>query len=62
MATAPIGPLAWEPLYAVNVALERHKKGKTKQKLAFKKKNLDLDLGSSLSALLTYGAGSFLLC
>ena len=25
-ATAPIGPLAWEPLYAIGAALKRQKK------------------------------------
>ena len=37
MATAPIGPLAWEPPYAMSAALKRQKdqnksKNKTKQK------------------------------
>ena len=31
-ATAPIGPLAWEPLYATGVALEKAKKDKKKKK------------------------------
>ena len=32
VAAAPIGPLAWEPLYATNVAL---KDKKTKKKIIF---------------------------
>ena len=35
VATAPIGPLAWEPLYATGMAQEmakRQKQNKTKQK------------------------------
>ena len=38
VATAPIGPLAWEPLYAVGVAQENGKKTKKKKKkkIAFK--------------------------
>ena len=31
-AVAPIGPLAWEPLYAVATALKRQKKKKEKKK------------------------------
>ena len=31
-ATAPIRPLAWEPPYAVSVALEKDKKTKKKKK------------------------------
>ena len=31
MATAPIRPLAWEPPYAADAALEKTKKQKTKQ-------------------------------
>ena len=31
-ATAPIGPLAWEPSYAVSVALKRQKDKKKKRK------------------------------
>ena len=31
-ATAPIGPLAWEPPYVVGVALEKGKKTKKKKK------------------------------
>ena len=30
-ATAPIGPLAWEPPYAVGVALEQAKRQKIKK-------------------------------
>ena len=30
-ATAPIGPLAWEPPYAMGVALEKDKKTKKKK-------------------------------
>ena len=32
MATAPIRPLAWEPPYAVGVALEKQNKTKQQQK------------------------------
>ena len=32
-ATAPIRPLAWEPLYAVGVALKRQKQNKKKLKI-----------------------------
>ena len=32
VATAPIGPLAWEPPYAVGVALEKAKKDQKKKK------------------------------
>ena len=38
-ATAPIGPLAWERLYAVGVALERQKKKKKKKRKKRKKKH-----------------------
>ena len=38
MATAPIPPLAWEPPYAVGVALRRAKK-KTKKQKTKKRKN-----------------------
>jgi len=31
-ATAPIGPLAWEPPYALGVALEKAKRQKKKKK------------------------------
>ena len=31
-ATAPIGPLAWEPLYASSAALKRQKRPKKKKK------------------------------
>ena len=31
VATAPFGPLAWEPPYAVGVALEKTKKKKKKE-------------------------------
>ena len=33
-ATAPIGPLAWEPPYASGAALEKTKRQKTKQNKA----------------------------
>ena len=36
MATAPIRPLAWQPLYAMRAALKRQKKKKKKEK---KRKN-----------------------
>ena len=32
VATAPIGPLAWEPLYAMGVAQEKAKNKKQKTK------------------------------
>ena len=32
MATAPIGPLAWEPPYAMGVALKRQEKKKRKKR------------------------------
>ena len=32
VTTAPIGPLAWEPLYAAGVALEKAKRQKIKIK------------------------------
>ena len=35
-AIAPIGPLAWEPPYAMGVALEKTKKKKKKKKNTFK--------------------------
>ena len=37
-ATAPIGPLAWEPPYAAGAALKRPKKKKKKKKPKRKKK------------------------
>ena len=37
-ATAPTGPLAWEPLYAVGTALKSQKKKKKKTKKPQKKK------------------------
>ena len=33
VATAPIRPLAWEPLYAIGAALEKEKKKKKKKEL-----------------------------
>jgi len=33
VATAPIGPLAWEPPYAAGVALEKAKRKKKKKEL-----------------------------
>ena len=32
VASAPIGPLAWEPLFAAGTALERQEKKKNKKK------------------------------
>ena len=43
VATAPIGPLAWEPPYATGAALEKAKRQKKKKK----KKNIDV--GTSVS-------------
>ena len=40
-ATAPIGPLGWEPLYATGTALKRQKKSQEKKK---KKKKLPLSV------------------
>ena len=37
VATAPIGPLAWEPPYTVGVALEKAKKDKKNKKKCFGK-------------------------
>ena len=34
-AIAPIGPLAWEPLSAVGVALEKEKKTKKKKRIMY---------------------------
>ena len=34
-ATAPIQPLAWDPLYAAGTALEKAKKDKKKKDLSF---------------------------
>ena len=31
VATAPVGPLAWEPMYAVSAALKRQKTKKKKK-------------------------------
>ena len=41
MATAPIGPLAWEPPYAMGVALKRQKDQKRKEKERKKEKKLN---------------------
>ena len=41
VATAPIRPLAWEPPYAVGVALERQKKDQKNQKKQKTKKLSD---------------------
>ena len=38
VATAPVGPLAWEPPYAVGAALKRQKKKKKKKKRKEKSK------------------------
>ena len=38
VATAPIGPLAWEPPYAAGAALEKTKRQKKKKKKKRKKK------------------------
>jgi len=40
VATAPIRPLAWEPPYAVGVALKKDKKTKTKKTQPYKGTNL----------------------
>ena len=37
-ATAPIGPLAWEPLYATGAALEKAKRQKKKKRKEKKRK------------------------
>ena len=42
VATAPIGPLAWEPQYARGVALEKAKRQKKKKKKAKTKNNLNI--------------------
>ena len=41
--TASIGPLAWEPLYAVDAALKRQKKKKKKEKKERKKEKKTRD-------------------
>ena len=38
VATAPIGPLAWEPPYAVGAALKKTKDKKKKKKIKFLQK------------------------
>ena len=45
-ATALTGPLAWEPPYAVGVALKRQKT-KKKKKFPVKKKSINLILGAT---------------
>ena len=54
VATAPIRPLAWEPPYAVGVALKRQKRQKqnqkkTHRKIGCKRKNNHLNLEFSNS-------------
>ena len=51
-ATAPIGPLAWKPPYAVGVAQEMAKKGKKKKKEEEEKEE------EGLAFLLLLGAGA----
>ena len=41
-ATAPVRPLAWEPPYAIGVALEETKRQKKKKKKTQKKKTPNL--------------------
>ena len=38
-AVAPIGPLAWEPPYAVGAALKKEKEEEKKDKMTFTDKN-----------------------
>ena len=56
VATAPIGPLAWEPLYAMGAAQENGKKtkNKTKQK---NKKNLLILIRSHFSIFFALEGG-----
>ena len=56
VATALIGPLAWEPPYATGAALERQKAQKQKQK-KIKKKKLILSANKILNVI----AGSYCL-
>ena len=41
VATAQIGPLAWEPPYAVGVALEKAKRQKKKKRKKEKKRGIE---------------------
>ena len=43
-ATAPIGPLAWEPPYAVGVALKRQKTKKEKKENNFSRMKIEKTL------------------
>ena len=54
VATALIGPLAWEPPYASGVALKRKKKEKKKRK---EKRNLGHQLGKCGTPRLEWGNG-----
>ena len=44
VATAPIRPLAWEPPYAVGLALEKNKQTKKKQTKKKERKGEELDM------------------
>ena len=59
VATAPIGPLAWEPAHAVGVALEKEKKKKKTKKNSQESVTLALDK-KSLYRLFLSNPTSFL--
>ena len=52
-ATAPIRPLAWEPLYAVRAALEKAKRQKKKKESQQCPKSILNGLGGHVFALFT---------
>ena len=50
VATALIGPLAWEPRYAVSVALKRKKRPKKKKEKRKRKRKMELGESGSLTS------------
>ena len=60
-ATAPIGPLAWEPPYAVGVALEKTKKRKKEKDIKLPKLLCLLLPELFIFAKLDYGLNFFII-
>ena len=57
VATAPIGPLAWEPPYAAGVALKKKKKERKKEKDGHSRRtHIILSIGISCYSLSKYEA------
>ena len=54
VATAPIGPLAWEPPYAAGSSPKKGKKTKKKRKKPSEETKQSLEAGSDMTQILNY--------